>query len=184
MLQLLRLRIEALTLPEGIVELTVRGEGVRANPGQLDLFHETPRRSLAAVERAFAKLRAELGNDAVREAELREGHLPEAQYEWKRLDSLAPARPREVALRPLIRRVYAPAIALPPRARHEPDGWLIAGIADGPVDEVIGPHHISGGWWRREVSRAYHYVRTRKGRWLWIYHDLNRRRWFLQGEVE
>jgi hypothetical protein len=36
----------------------------------------------------------------------------------------------------------------------------------------------------REVSRAYHYVRTRKGRWLWIYNDHKRRAWFLHGEVQ
>ncbi|MDP7640334.1 MAG: DNA polymerase Y family protein, partial [Candidatus Hydrogenedentes bacterium] len=75
-------------------------------------------------------------------------------------------------------------VPLPPRARHEPDGWLIAGIADGPVEESIGPHIVSGGWWRKEIERAYYYVRTRKGRWLWIYYDQKRRRWFLQGEVQ
>ena len=35
-----------------------------------------------------------------------------------------------------------------------------------------------------DISRAYYYVRTRSGRWLWIYHDDKRRRWFLQGEVQ
>ena len=54
----------------------------------------------------------------------------------------------------------------------------------GPVEEVIGPHVVSGGWWIREISRDYYYVRTRSGRWLWIYNDRRRRRWFLQGEVE
>ena len=61
---------------------------------------------------------------------------------------------------------------------------LVAGVADGPVEEVIGPHFINGGWWMRELTRAYYYVRTRSGRWLWIYHDQKRRRWYLQGEVQ
>jgi len=34
------------------------------------------------------------------------------------------------------------------------------------------------------VVRKYYYVRTRSNRWLWIYHDGLRRRWFLQGEVQ
>jgi protein ImuB len=85
---------------------------------------------------------------------------------------------------PLVRRIYRPAMPLPPRDRHEPDGWLIAGVSEGPVEEVIGPQLITGGWWRAEVARAYYYVRTRNGRWFWIYHDLKRRRWFLQGEVQ
>jgi protein ImuB len=69
------------------------------------------------------------------------------------------------------------------RSRYEPDGWIIDD-ADGPIEEVIGPQVVSGGWWMREVQREYYYVRTRNGRWLWIYHDRRRRRWFLQGEVE
>ena len=61
---------------------------------------------------------------------------------------------------------------------------VAARFSDGPVEEVIGPHIVSGGWWTRETTRAYHYVRTRSGRWLWIYNDRRRRRWFLHGEVE
>ena len=68
--------------------------------------------------------------------------------------------------------------------RRDPDGWLIAGVSEGPVEEVIGPHIVSGGWWIKEITRAYYYVRTRRGRWLWIYHDDKRRRWYLQGEVQ
>ena len=109
-------------------------------------------------------------------------------FSWELFQRFSPPQPTEPAARPLLRRFYNPPIALPFRERHEPDGWLISGMADGPVEEVIGPHIVSGGWWTREtareVSRAYHYVRTRSGRWLWIYRDLKRRRWFLHGEVQ
>ncbi|MBI5092101.1 MAG: DNA polymerase Y family protein [Candidatus Hydrogenedentes bacterium] len=184
LLQLLRLRLETLSLTSGVVEVKLGADGVPASQRQLVLFHETPQRNEEAVYRAFAKIRAELGNDAVMVARLNEGHLPEARYAWERLQRLSPPKPGEAPLSPLVRRIYTPAIALPPRDRREPDGWLIAGIADGPVEEVIGPQIVSGGWWTREVSRAYHYVRTRSGRWLWIYHDHARRRWFLQGEAQ
>ncbi len=113
-----------------------------------------------------------------------EGHLPETQYAWEPLARLASPRPTAPGVRPLVRRIHTPPIELPSRDRHEPDGWLIAGVAEGPVEEVIGPQLVSGGWWAREVSRAYYYVRTRSGRWLWIYHDTTRRRWLLQGEVQ
>jgi protein ImuB len=102
--------------------------------------------------------------------------------------SAGPARPaRPAALgaseRPLVRRIFLRPSPLPFRSRHEPDGWHLTS-ADGPVDEVMGPYRVCGGWWLREVARDYYYVRTRSGRWLWIYHDRQRRRWMLQGEVE
>jgi hypothetical protein len=97
----------------------------------------------------FAKIRAELGDDAVVRAQLHDGHLPEARFGWEPLDELTLPEPTEVTHRPLVRRLYSPPIQLPPRARHEPDGWLIARFADGPVVEVTGrrgnrPAHCIG----------------------------------------
>jgi protein ImuB len=183
-LGLVRLNLEQLRLPSGVVELWASAAGKPITEHQVDLFQEAPRRNAEAAHRAFAQIRAELGNDAVMVARLGAGHLPEAQYRWESLSDLPRPRPGAPATLPLVRRIYRPAMPLPPRDRHEPDGWLIAGVSEGPVEEVIGPQLITGGWWRAEVARAYYYVRTRNGRWFWIYHDLKRRRWFLQGEVQ
>ncbi len=187
LLSLIRLRLETLSIAAGVVEVHIRAEGVRAPQEQLDLFREAPRRNREAIRHAFATIRAELGNDAIVRARLYEGHLPDARFAWEPLDHMA--APSTVAIsesptRPMVRRLHTPPLPLPPRARHEPDGWLIAGVGEGPVEESIGPHIVSGGWWRKEIERAYYYVRTRRGRWLWIYYDLKRRRWFLQGEVQ
>ncbi|NUM56140.1 MAG: DNA polymerase Y family protein [Candidatus Hydrogenedentes bacterium] len=183
-LVLLRLRLGALTLTASVMEIKARAIGVASSHQQLALFRENALRNVDAAHRAFAKVRAELGNDAVVCARLCEGQLPEAQYTWERLHTLPIPKPVQVASRQLVRLIYAPPVELPPSDRREPDGWLIAGIAEGPVEEVIGPQIVSGGWWTKEVSRAYFYVRTRSGRWLWIYHDHQRRRWYLQGEVQ
>ena len=182
-LPLLRLRLEAMTLPSPVERIHVRAVGEGITQSQLALFHQTAQQS-GDAEAAFAKLRAQLGNEVVVRARLNAGHLPEAQYGWEPLHTLPVAKPKPVTMRGLVRRLYTPPVELPPRDRREPDGWLIAGIANGPVEEVIGPQIVSGGWWTGEISRAYYYVRTRSGRWLWIYHDDKRRRWFLQGEVQ
>lgn len=184
LLTLCRLRLETLALDSGVVEVLVRAQGVGRMEHQDLLFPEASSRTREAAQRALAKIRAEFGNDAVVRAALHDGYLPEARYGWEALQHLAHPRPTTPPVAPLIRRIYTPAIALPPRDHREPDGWLVAGVADGPVEEVIGPHYINGGWWMREIARAYYYVRTRSGRWLWIYHDQKRRRWFLQGEVQ
>lgn len=183
-LSLARLRLETLSLSSGVVELTVRIDGVKISEQQLDLLRTAPQRNLDAAQRAFAEIRAELGRDAVLHARLHERHLPEASYRLEALGKLGTPRPAETTGRSLVRRVYTPATELPPCKRHEPDGWLIAGVSEGPVEEVVGPQLVCGGWWMREASRAYHYVRTRSGRWLWIYYDHKRRRWYLQGEVQ
>lgn len=182
-LHLIQLRIESIALSAGVSRVTLHAEGVSIVEGQLEMFREA-RQSFEDAARAFATLRAEFGNDAVVCAELHEGHLPEAQYQWKPMSTLRAPKPNSNAAPCLIRRIYTPPIELPPRERHEPDGWLIAGIKEGPVEEVLGPYYVSGGWWRREIARAYHYVRTRSGRWFWIYRDEVRRRWYLHGEVQ
>ncbi len=184
LLGLLRLRLESLTLTSGVTDIAITATSVSVSIGQLDLFSQSRRRDLEAVHRAFAQIRAELGNGAVVYAKLHDAQLPEARFSWEPMERPAKPDPQPATLRPLVRRIFSPAVPLPPRTRHEPDGWMIARMADGPVEEVIGPQLVNGGWWNKTVSRAYHYVRTRSGRWLWIYHDQERRRWYLQAEVE
>lgn len=183
-LVLVRLRLETVTLSAGVAEIHLHAEGTGLSERQLDLLQEAPQRNHEAALRAFAALRAELGNDAVLSVHLHDGHLPEARYKLEALTELPMPAPRQTGKRPLARRIYTPPRPLPPRTRHEPDGWLVAGVAEGPVEEVIGPQIVSGGWWMRELHRSYYYVRTRSGRWLWIFYDRNRRRWYLHGEVQ
>ena len=100
----------------------------------------------------------------------------------RELEKLAPPEPRD-ARALLVRRLHARPIALPPLPRQEPDGWLALGGKEGSVIELVGPHLVNGGWWRRPLERAYHFARLESGRWLWLYDDRVRRRRYLQGEV-
>ena len=95
----------------------------------------------------------------------------------------APA-PADTACRPLVRRIHARPVPLPPRPRHEPDGWLLRGGVAGHVEDLAGPYLVSGGWWRAAVHREYYFARMRDGDVLWIYYDRLRRRWCWQGRVE
>ena len=184
LMALFRLALETLPLEAGITELAMQAIGIHATRRQLELFRQAQERDLAAIQRAFAEIRANMGREAVVYAQLHERHLPEARYSWKPLKVMDTPHPTSPSIRPLVRRVYSRPIELRSRLRHEPDGWIVGRMQDGPVEEVIGPHIIAGGWWSKEVSRAYYYVRTRTGRWFWIYNDQVERRWFLQGEVE
>jgi protein ImuB len=184
-LDLVRLRLDVTRLGSPAVELALTVGVVPATSEQLRLFEEQQsRRDLAAAGRAFARLRAEMGEGAVVRARLRDAHLPGARFEWERLDAAVLPHPRPVSPRPLVRRIFAPPRRLPPRPRHEPDGWLLRGEDHGAVSRFIGPYLLSGGWWGGEVRRDYYFAQMRRGDVLWVYYDRRRRRWYLEGQVE
>jgi len=183
LIDLLRLRIDALELAAPVVGFELVAKGVPATREQLQLFTEKPRRDLKAANRALARLRAELGEAAVVQAVLMKGHLPEAGFGWQPLPKVAVARPTARAHTRLVRRILArPQLLACQRA--VPDGWFVFGLGSGPVQALFGPYLVSGGWWRRPQHREYHFAETRRGDLLWIYFDRPRRRWFLHGVVE
>jgi len=192
-LDLVRLRLESMQFSAGVAEIVLEAEACAATAEQLRLFSEGPARDLNAANRALARLRAEFGDDAVVQAKLKDGHLPEARFAWEPLRRVKLPRNdlndlnglNGPAPRALVRRIMAKPISLPggPRHTHE-DGWLILGHKYGSVDKLSGPYVLSGGWWNKEIRRDYYYAETRRGAIAWIYYDRVRRRWFLQGFIE
>ncbi len=202
-LDLVRLRLGSIDLSRGVVEMTATMHGKRISVGQLSLFRNQPKRDIVAADRALARVRAEFGREAVVWAKSRDAHLPEASFTWEPLAKTKLPRDPVAKLsggseemnrsrteiigrfvRPLVRRVFDKAIQLPARERHEPDGWLIHGLEQGPAVQLRGPYVVSGGWWVREVHREYYFVETQRGDVLWIYYDRRRRSWMLQGQVD
>jgi protein ImuB len=185
LLGLLRLRLEHQPPDSGVAGIRVWADDVAATREQLALFAEKPRRDLRAADTALARLRAELGDDAVVRAVLRPGHLPEARFGWERLDAVVAPRPRTDRPRLLVRRVLARPLLLPPQPPSvRDDGWVLSGLAHGTVTRIVGPYILSGGWWSGEIHREYHFAETRRGDCLWLYYDRARRRWYQHGAVE
>jgi protein ImuB len=186
-LELLRLRLDALQLHAPVESFALELEGQRADPRQIALFRAQVRRDLEAADRALARLCAALGPEAVTRAQLRPAHLPEARSSWVPISHVRFPEPRhmqiEGELGPRIRRVLSRPRLLPPRPRHEPDGWVIEPEL-GPVEQMHGPFRASGGWWVREVERDYYFAQTRSKTILWVFYDRPRRRWFVHGWLE
>src|SRR5690606_25769572 len=67
-LRLVHLRLDSQPPSAGVRELTLSVEEVPATREQLQLFAQKPRRDLGAANEALARLRAELGNDAILKA--------------------------------------------------------------------------------------------------------------------
>ncbi len=184
LLELIRLRLQAVRkLPDGVMEIVLVAREVAAVEKQHQLFGVKKRRDLEAGARALARVKAALGDDAVVRAEPRDAHLPEARFAWAPVTSLPEAKPRTVDEPRLIRRLFTTPVPLPPRERHEPDGWLLRGLAQGPVVKVNGPYIVSGHWWRQPIFRDYHFAETKNGQNLWVFFDRGKNRWYLQGEV-
>jgi protein ImuB len=185
LLRLVHLRLTGMPPAAPINAVRVWADDIAATREQLALFAAKPRRDLRAADEALARVRAELGDDAVVRAVLRDGHLPEASFGWERLVHVVAAKPEPKLVRPLVRRLLARPRCLPPQARQvRDDGWLISGLEQGAVVRIVGPFIISGGWWAHELHREYHFAELRRGDCLWVYYDRNRRRWFWQGAVE
>ena len=182
LMNLVRLRVEALALEAGVTAVCVTGRSMRVAAVQQGLFVERPSRDRAAAERALARVRAEFGDEAVVRARLVEAHLPEARFAWEPAETVPAPVPREVACPPMVRRIHARAPAL--ELHPEPGGRLVHGGEAGAVRELAGPYHVSGGWWHSAVHREYYFARMRDGDMLWLYYDRMRRRWRRQGRVE
>jgi protein ImuB len=181
---LVRLWLERIQLRAGVVELRLRIQGVCADSEQLRLFAIKPKRDIQAANRALARIRAELGEQAVVRARLNNAHLPEASYGWEPLSSLPLPQVDSSCERLLIRRIFSPPQGLPFVAKHTRNNGLLLNPEQGPIERLLGPYLIAGGWWRREVSRGYYYAQTQRGDLLWIFLDHKRRRWFCHGRVE
>ena len=188
LLRLVHLRLESAPPEASVREILLRVDDVPATGEQLALFARKPRRDLRAANEALARLRAELGNDAVMKATVRDGHLPEARYGWEPLPAICLPNPRAGGARAgrgMIRRIWTRPRLLPPQEhRYRDDGWMLGDLDQGPVTRVVGPYIISGGWWAGDVHREYHFAETRRGDLLWVYYDRRRRRWFHHGQVE
>ena len=195
-MDLIRLRLESMYFAAGVVEIEIMAEGAAATAEQLSLFNDQfalsgvagPARDLDAANRALARLRAEFGEEAVVQARLTDGHLPEARFTWEPLSRVnLPQIGLNVlnSSNVLVRRIMAKPVQLSggPSNSHE-DGWLLVGSKYGSIDKLTGPYIFSGGWWNREIQREYYFAETRRGDILWLYFDRVRRRWFLQGAVE
>jgi protein ImuB len=184
-LGLVRLRLETLRLTSGVASLRLRATATPTTAEQVQLFRES-RRDPDAADRALARLRAEFGDDVVVRVRLQDGHLPQARFRWEPVAAASRERPQpqRVDSRPLVRRIYEKPLPLPPRERHEPDGWLLRGFECGRVEKLSGPYDVSGGWWSRAVEREYYFAHMSRGDVLWIYYDRRRRRFFVEGRVE
>jgi protein ImuB len=189
LLELVRLRLATVRLPSRVERIVVEAEPARLDGTQLAMFAQR-QRDPGASGRAIARLRAAFGDTSVTRAALEDGWLPENAFAWQPTERVdAPeARPEarrqddgdapgEAPTGRLVRRVL-------PRPRPLPVGADGRPRLDPPLDALVGPYRLQGGWWVREAARDYFFAERRDGALLWLFRDRRRGGWFLHGQVD
>jgi protein ImuB len=161
MFALLREKLERTALPQCVEQMVLAADQfVSLGFTQGDLFDDAPRRDSGWSD-LLDKLRARLGEKAVRHLGLADDHRPEKA--WCVQNSGEPAElPAAFPERPLW--------ILDPKPLHR-------------LPQLLGtPERIEAGWWNHEdSSRDYYIARTSEGARWWLYRDLATQQWFLQG---
>jgi protein ImuB len=171
LLSLVRLRLDALSLPAGVVTVRV-GAGTSATDPQSGHLLPSGLRDAERARRALARVRAELGETRVVSARLDDAHVPGLQFTWVPCEHVpATASPRVVAARSLVRRFLSSPV---PITRAEA----------ARIVRRIGPYDVSSHWWTKRIARRYGFARTEDDDLWWIYTDGRAAYGWRQGRVE
>lgn len=157
---LLRERLERTTLREPALAIRLSADQLLPPTiVQSDLFTERSRKE-SDWNALLDKLKARLGDSAIRQLGLADDHRPE--HAWVQEVTADLGVPADHPARPL---------------------WLLDPTPIERVPTVYGtPERIEAGWWTGDdSSRDYYLACGPDGARLWLYRDAQTQRWFLQG---
>lgn len=161
LLPLLRERLERTVLPAPVMQIILEAKRFVAPViAQGNLFEERTAHD-AQWSQLLDRLRARLGDEAIRELHLVNDHRPERAW------CLEDAGFTDDPTSPLPDR---PVWILNPQPLHE-------------LPKLLGhPERIEAGWWEDgDQRRDYYVAETARGARWWVYRDLQSNAWFLHG---
>ena len=197
--ELLQVQLEGLQLSQPIKEVHLRAEDIQPLPVQhQDLFRDrdlpthtaewlaTQPLTSAHQYQLVERLRARLGEDAVRGLCLVPEHRPERTYRWYRPGKTGARDLRLTRRSPAGESVHLGFAARPLWLLVEPlplkvvqdQPWL-----QGKLRLQSGPERIESGWWDgQDIRRDYFVAHSPKGPRFWIFRERRSScRWFLHG---
>lgn len=169
-LRVLGERLARVALPDCVEAIALQSlETVPLYPTDGDFFLPAGKAGETRVQ-MIERLRARLGDSAVRTLQLYPDHRPE--YAWRYADSVEDG---------------AGAVPISSRAVSRPS-WLLPQPQPLPGDPaslalslVAGPERIEAGWWDGgDMARDYFIGRNAQGGQWWVFKD-RQGRWFLHG---
>ena len=166
-LNVLRERLSREQLPDRVEAIRLISEEIsplRIREG--DFFPGADRNTEAGAQ-LVERLRARLGENAVRSLALHADHRPEDAWRYKSDAAADATHPSSRPLRPLWLLPEPQALEGEPAAEE--------------MKLLSGPERIETGWWDgKEIGRDYFVGRDAKGSELWLYRDRGGR-WFVHG---
>jgi nucleotidyltransferase/DNA polymerase involved in DNA repair len=189
-MRLVREALDAITLPDAVMGVTLRVESVTGNHGsQGDLF-DRGFASAPMVEDAIIQLTDEQG-DVVVEAENSEHPLLDKRTTWKSMSavtrerqSLKPTTYKPSLTLQLLPEPRTVTVATEARRDHDMPVRYLDGNEWHDIVEVAGPDRVSGGQWKNggPYSREYFRCVREDGMMVWLYRGSQQTTdWHLHG---
>lgn len=166
MIRLISLRLSQNPPEDPVQKIALKVRVDRAQKEQLPLLAVSSKRDFRLGDQALARIRAELGNDAVQRAELCEEHLPERSFYWRNYTKMQVGVVAKTRRAVLVRR-------LDHRARR----------VSAPRKRRWGPFSLRSDWWDKAIDRAYFFEEFNEDQIRWIYFDRIQGRWYQHGDV-
>ncbi len=190
-MRLIRTHLERITLPDGVVGITMRVESVTGEvERQGDIFDRGFATSRAAEE-TIAQLLDDQGAVVVTPRN-NQHPLIDRRTEWISQEP-AQASARIQLRERVVKATAAPRLTLQllpePRriavtTRHRRDHELPVQFRDKEWMRILsaaGPDRISGGQWSEPYAREYFRCVTDDGMMVWLYRDAREDQWYLHG---
>lgn len=178
LLELTRVQLEHRELPFEVdsLELLCRQTIPIKNNNQIFNFENNAQsvRCMQDFAITVAKLKARLGEAAVFKIGYCDSHIPEkSNITLATSDAPNQTLPElhQKALRPTW--LFDPPI--PITERQQGLYWR------GPLQLLAGPERIEGNWWQTATARDYFLARRQDHVRLWIFLDLHKNEWYVQG---
>ncbi len=180
LLSLSKLKLEQYSLKAPLESLALNAQAFTpAAASSGDLFPElsSPSQQLSDYRQLLDKLLTRLGDKGLTTLAVADEHLPECQQLSSELNhqtidstriSSNTKQQNDQGHLPL----WLTQQAIPIAAPNE---------APGPLRLVYGPQRIDSHWWQQRCRRDYFIARHQNGSYCWVFRDLNKQRWFLQG---
>jgi protein ImuB len=169
--ELLALRLQRLRLPARATGVQLQAASVPEGSSQRELFAQVSEKAREEAVRAFARLRAVYGSEAVQIARLQDEHLPEQSFTWESPERPGLEQPDVTSASASARASACGGAAASPRRLVRRFLNVPRAAGRRRLRRRAGPFLLSGRWWAGERPRLYYYGEDAAGELLWMYQD-------------
>jgi protein ImuB len=172
LLQLSRLQLERIELPQSIEKISLFCDQFSEMPGDnFDLFGNQLKKS-ENTSTLIDKLNARLGIKALSRVTTEAEHFPELASTISSVTKKVSSQHQFSVTQQPLWLLSKPA---PIKYYNQTLHW------QKPLTIISGPERLCSNWWQSEQQRDYYLASDNQGARYWIYRESTNRQWFLHG---